>query len=138
MKTFFTHAKYTYSYFKSAEFSRLKLRVSRKQLEEFRTSIGRSLEMYVDIYSQGSGWYEITAKEDLKLNKLFGTFTDGLAVWLREWNRFHLSIENANPQPYTVKRVKRISFDIQPPAKEKLRDLQQRWRFAPHRTHALV
>lgn len=67
----------------------LRLRVSRKMMDAFRsTDLGRTVGHMVDIFEQGNGWYEITDNETYlaKMLKKFGTVTNGLMTWLRNFN----------------------------------------------------
>lgn len=133
----FQNCNYRYSYQPETadKMGKLLLRVRADKFKTFRESkTGRQLERFVDIFAQGNGWYEITSKDSNHLDHIFGTVTNGLAVWLRTWNLHHIGSHNANPKPFAVERVKRIYFESASPVK--LHDLVGRWR-APVRRHAV-
>ena len=96
---------YRYSYRAATETKagRLMLQMSRNKFQAFRESdVGRQLERFVDICSQGNGWYEITSCEMDKWNRIFGTSSDGLKIWLNAFNKTMLGNVNANPYKVTV------------------------------------
>lgn len=88
----------------------IKLQITKARLEKIRADAELSrIELLVDFLGCGGGWYEITTNEDNYLDKLFGTKTDGAAVWLRTFNLKMIGEVNANPgQP--VVYVKRIDY----------------------------
>jgi hypothetical protein len=91
----------------------LKLQIKRSDLAKFReTPEGRNVSRFVDLFEVGGGWCEVRSANMTEWNRLFGTDTDGLKMWVRELNRWNVGMVNANRPTANVQYVARLDRSL--------------------------
>jgi hypothetical protein len=127
---FFAAEDNVYRYWWSKAKGQLKIQIRAKDLKTFRQSeAGRQVERYVDIFEVGGGWYCVQSKDCSEMDRLFGTHTDGLKMWIKALNAGHVARINANHYRAAVVYTNRV-LPVPP--------MQERVQAQPHQLAALV
>lgn len=97
-----------HQYYLKDQGTRLKLRISQSNMQKFLFSHhGRQVMLLVDIFYQGSGWYEVTSQDFENFTKVDGIPRNALPTFLRALNLFLLPALEVDVRPSYGPRDKR-------------------------------
>lgn len=109
---------------------RLMLQIRKSALEAFRKSaVGKRIESYVDIFQVGGGWFEITVRDWATPRFggprfLLDLASQGLQLWIRQFNLSHVEQVNENHYRFNTKYVTRVQ-PVQQPSTQRSPSPQQ-------------